>query len=234
MVVDHTGSVVFGTLIVEKGQNDLYLVAYILMRLIGRLAFPLFCFLISEGVNYTHNLKQYVCRLWMFACISEVPYDFMRGTIWNPNAQNVGITLALAATAELIAHTSSINRFVCYGIASGIAAFLHADYGAAGVALIFLLISSKDKQKKIAAAICGSTYSVYYMFTQLHMGYLFITMSTVLIGTILYWIIRHYSPVVHKQKPRRFPKYWFYAVYPGHMLVLGMFLQIIYKTLDIT
>ena len=52
---------------------------------IGRLAFPIFAFMIVEGYFKTSNLKRYVGRLFIFAIISEIPYNLMMGdSIFNP------------------------------------------------------------------------------------------------------------------------------------------------------
>ena len=41
---------------------------------IGRLAFPIFAFQISEGYLHTKNLKKYFLRLFLFALISQIPF----------------------------------------------------------------------------------------------------------------------------------------------------------------
>ena len=61
MLIDHIGAVLFP-----------YELGY---RIIGRIAFPIFCFLIVEGFSHTRDVRRYMVRLGIFALISELPYD---------------------------------------------------------------------------------------------------------------------------------------------------------------
>ncbi|MDY3281602.1 TraX family protein [Dysosmobacter sp.] len=57
---------------------------------VGRLAFPIFAFLLVEGYFHTHSLKRYAGRLFLFALLSEVPFDLVMGsTVFYPVHQNV-------------------------------------------------------------------------------------------------------------------------------------------------
>ena len=112
MLVDHIGASCIEAGILTPGLDagtlsQDTLSAYPLYRLdmvlrfTGRLAFPLFCFLLVEGFVHTHNVKGYLGRLVLFGILSEVPFDlaFFR-TPFDPSAQNVYWTLALAARTD--------------------------------------------------------------------------------------------------------------------------------------
>ena len=112
MLVDHIGASCIEAGILTPGLDagtlsQDTLSAYPLYRLdmvlrfTGRLAFPLFCFLLVEGFVHTHNVKGYLGRLVLFGLLSEVPFDlaFFR-TPFDPSAQNVYWTLALAANTD--------------------------------------------------------------------------------------------------------------------------------------
>ena len=111
MLVDHIGASCIEAGILTPGLDigtlsrdtlstyPLYRLDMVL-RFTGRLAFPLFCFLLVEGFVHTHNVKGYLGRLVLFGLLSEVPFDlaFFR-TPFDPSAQNVYWTLALGVLA---------------------------------------------------------------------------------------------------------------------------------------
>lgn len=115
------------------------------LRMIGRLAFPIFCFQIVEGFLHTKDVKRYAKRLLGFAFISEIPFDLAVFNTWFcPQYQNVFLTLFLGLTA-----IAAVNRFEKEGslwkqaaamaLCCGLAQLLKADYGAFGVFFILLL-----------------------------------------------------------------------------------------------
>ena len=104
MLIDHTGAAVVGTIITlgnyRTADYELYgtlSTLYRLMRGIGRLAFPVFCFLLVEGFFHTRSVRKYCERLFLFALISEFPFDFAlkpSAVFWNK--QNVYFTLLIS------------------------------------------------------------------------------------------------------------------------------------------
>lgn len=76
-------------------NRNLYLIDNV-MRLIGRLGFPLFAFLLVQGFTHTHNRLKYVLRMALFCIIAEVPFNLAIGcTVSNPYFQSVFFTLTI-------------------------------------------------------------------------------------------------------------------------------------------
>ncbi len=70
------------------------------MRLVGRVAFPLFAFMIAEGAVHTRDRKKYALRLLLLAVISEIPFNLVAGRTWFfPADQNTVFTLLLGLLA---------------------------------------------------------------------------------------------------------------------------------------
>ena len=70
------------------------------MRLMGRVAFPLFAFMIAEGAVHTRDRRRYALRLLLLAVISEIPFDLVAGGTWLFLAdQNTVFTLLLGLLA---------------------------------------------------------------------------------------------------------------------------------------
>jgi hypothetical protein len=101
MLIDHIGAAILyegillprAPIIIGTPLHKLYLF-YRVLRFIGRIAFPIFCFLLIQGFLYTSNRKRYVTRLGIFALISEIPFDLaLNNRILEFTHQNVFFTL---------------------------------------------------------------------------------------------------------------------------------------------
>ena len=82
MVFDHVG--------------DMFFPDMMWLRMVGRLAMPIFAFCITEGYIHTRNRNKYLLRMGIFALVSEVPFDLaFEGNI-NITHQNIMLTFFIA------------------------------------------------------------------------------------------------------------------------------------------
>ena len=195
MTIDHTGITLL------RGTQY-----YDICRNIGRLAFPIFCFLITEGFTKTRDVKKYALRLLIFACISEIPFNYMLDGRWfSFKHQNVFFTLLLGLL--LIWWYSYFNLKNRYYIAlAGVPAFmavaylLKTDYSWWGVMLIFLFYAFKDKLL-YAAGFTGASMLLYG-------------------GREKYAVFSLVPIMLYNGKKGHSIKYFFYAYYPLHIIIL--------------
>lgn len=108
------------------------------LRVLGRISFPIFCYLLTQGVKHTHDVRKYALRLLLAAVLSEFPYDmlFYGEITWRH--QNVLFTL-LIALAMLVLARGQYGRPIMFLISFVLAEGLCTDYGGWGIALVALL-----------------------------------------------------------------------------------------------
>lgn len=115
MLIDHIGAIILMRALIWYGIFDAIgtpteaafieahaglFYTYVVFRQLGRIAFPIFCFLLVQGFLHTHNLKKYLSRLFLFALVSEVPFDLgILGVPFDWRFQNVYFTLFLGVLA---------------------------------------------------------------------------------------------------------------------------------------
>lgn len=153
MFIDHTGATVLRAILRLPSvsgvpqQRELWQNIYNLSRDIGRFAFPIFCFLIVEGFTHTRNARKYAMRLFIFALISEIPFDIaLKGSWYFPAKQNVYFTLLIGllvmmTIAWLTQQETKNVLLAILPIAAGmyLAQLIDTDYNYKGVFLIAVL-----------------------------------------------------------------------------------------------
>lgn len=239
MLIDHVGaSLLYGHAVYPAGwlggtrygwgegiwSRDFYMA----LRVIGRLAFPIFCFLLIEGLIHTRNRWKYFSRLALFALISEIPFDLaFKRTWWNLNNQNVFFTLALglgaAAAWDWLTEGKSPNcrplralAAILTAAAAALAAmWLKSDYGALGVVLILVMYLLRDHPwaRDLLA------FAVLVMMVLLEHSH-----WIEVFGALSFPLMHLYNNQRGRQN-----KYFFYLFYPVHLLLLSGLLSLIIR-----
>lgn len=113
---------------------------FILSAVIGRLAFPIFCFLLVEGYAHTRSVRGYALNLLVFALISIVPYNLAHGGHWHWQGFNVLFTLLFGLLSiHAIERQPKVQASVITLGLALLAFVIASNYGARGVAYIVLL-----------------------------------------------------------------------------------------------
>lgn len=200
---------------------------------IGRIAFPLFAFMIVEGYFRTKNLKQYVLRLLVFALLSEIPFDLATGSrIFYPIHQNVLWSFLISIglihwnekmKGKLWAQIAVGALTVVIGYIAGLVTMV--DFYHAGIltVLVFYFFRGRKWWCYLGQLVC-----LWYINTEMLGGFayeiqfagqthFFIRQSLALLALIPIWLYRgkqgYHSRAI---------QYANYAFYPVHLLVLGV------------
>lgn len=127
------------------------------LRVIGRLAFPIYCFLLAEGIHYTKNPKGYGLRILVGLALSEVPFDllFFGRLTWGH--QNVMVTLLLGYLYGMVQKRASDLgiRIILLLPFLFLAEWLRTDYGGWGVAMVGLFVLTRDMPNRAIWQVLG-------------------------------------------------------------------------------
>lgn len=174
-----------------------------LFHYIGRTAFPLFAFLITEGAVHTSDRKRYGINLLIFAIISEIPWNLVHCGEITHYRQNVFFTLLLgyAGICVIDRFKADLKKTGTYLLGLLIISILfRADYGCFGFGYIIMLYMLRER--KVIMSIAGAC-----VLPSRWIG------GTAFIPIMLYNGKRGFAK--HK-----WAKYAFYAFYPLHLLFL--------------
>ncbi len=206
------------------------------MTCVGRLAFPIFIFLIVEGYFHAHHFPKYLFRLFVFALLSEIPFDLMlSGSIFYPAHQNVLWEMILIL---LCIHymerektlrprwLSAAVQLIILGSFCLLAEFLRLDYGKTGIlagAVLYLFRGNTWKHRLCQLAGFVLVFIVLYRgyMLQIPIGNMVLSLPREGLAVLSLPFLWLYSG---KQGPHnKAIQYAFYAFYPIHLLVLWMF-----------
>lgn len=213
MVLDH----LWGTIV---SGNDW-------MTYLGRLTFPIFAFLISEGFLHTSNVKKYILRLLGFALVSEIPFNFFYGGNWfYPYHQNVMFTLLLGLLAIAVidrAKKDKKAKSVLLLIPISLASFIgFPDYGFWGyLTVIAFYLFRGFRFAPVLQLIAMILFHFVLPEGQNIVFELFErTFEVPIQGFAVFSLIPIWLYNGKKGKGGKILQYGFYAFYPVHMIIL--------------
>lgn len=183
MVIDHVGLFFF---------ND-----YWVFRAIGRLAFPLFAYQIAQGCLYTSNMEKYILRLFIFACISQVPYVLLFGTL----SFNIIFNFLMAV---ILIYAVNHKKYILVPFAL-IFAWM-SSYGLYGVAIVLIFYFFESRVRLIVPAFILAT-----------LIYIVDTLALLQIFAVLALFVLY---VPYKMPSVKLNKYVFYWFYPVHIILI--------------
>lgn len=202
MLIDHIGALFF------PGMDSL--------RIIGRISFPIFCFLLVEGANYTRNPAKYAMRLLAGAVISELPFDLAFSGRVNPESCSVMVTLLLGYGAVLsMERVSGIWKGIVVLPFFFLAEWLRTDYAGNGIAIIVWLALVRELEK-------GELWRCAGLVVLLWFGYE-VSFGPVRIPIELYGLLCLIPIHFYRGEKRTVSKlvqWGFYGFYPAHLWVL--------------
>lgn len=204
MIIDHYGAIF---------QEDM-----MIFRMIGRIAFPIYCFLLVEGYFHTSNFKKYAQRLLLFALISEIPFDLAFFNQVGFVHQNIFFTLFIGLITIYILdnkvvkfNNNEIIETACILAviisACILAVLLKVDYDAMGIVYILTFYFTRNQQKPKKFIITS------IMMIIVNFSSVFIQQLSLL---ALPFIYKYNGSLGAKNK---FLQISFYAVYPLHLLI---------------
>lgn len=195
MVIDHLGAIFFP----EIGS----------LRIIGRVAFFLYAFMIAEGIYHTKNIKKYIYKLFLWAIISEIPFDFaFFGKVFYFDLQNIFWTLLISVIPLSFFrenHNIYLKLFLLIS-APIIALLLKFDYSWYGVLLIYCFYFFKNKYlyQTMLISYLSFTFAITSFFFQIFF----------FLGLIPTWF---YNGKLGKKTGN-----WYYSFYAIHIAVFGI------------
>lgn len=209
------------------------------MTCVGRIAFPIFAFMIAEGCHYTHNMKKYMLRMLLFALVSEIPFDLMvSGLKFYPYHQNVMWTFLEAMLCiYAVENVKKLNKpwltmivytlVVIFGALIGFVTFV--DYYGAGVLTVLVFYFFRERKPLniiiqfallwwLNVEVVGG---YYYDVEILGHSFEIVQQGIALLAFIPILLYRGRQGLHTKGF-----QYFCYAFYPVHCLVLWIIMQI--------
>lgn len=188
----------------------------ILTNYFGRLAFPLYAFLLTEGYVHTKDLKKYYYRMIIFAIISQIPFMLFRTLVGEWKMLNIMFTLLLGLIAITV-YDKEKRKYISIPIIIlliWMGKILKVDYGWYGVTTVILLYLLKNNKSFIPFSYLLLLIVYYYSRIKSF------NFGTEIILYILFSWSSTFIMMIYNGKEGKKLKYFYYIFYPLHMIVI--------------
>lgn len=202
MTIDHVGLVL--------------LPHFPVLRIIGRLSFPIYAYLIGEGCRHTRNLALYFRNMALLAMACQIGSYVATGSLYQSVLVSFSLSIGLIwlltnakcpplVNTLLFSAGIGFSLFLCYGLPTLLPGTDFAiDYGFIGILLPILAWLGKDKWVRLACFGSGlAALAMYY-------------------GGIQVWCLAALIPLAlyNGQRGKGTWKYLFYLYYPAHLVII--------------
>lgn len=202
---------------------------------LGRLAFPIFAFMVVEGYLHTHNYRKYIVRMLIFAVISEIPYDLMKNKeVFDRFDQNVLWTFLLALlcirSIDFVKSKGKKWVYIFTAVIVSIIGYMlgtefDVDYGGMGVLMVLIFYFFHDRKWRcmllqfvflliinaLFLGVFGNTVIAYVFGQRIEVP----LQGFAMLSLIPIWL--YHGRQGYHSKPFQ---YICYAFYPVHMIIL--------------
>lgn len=212
MFIDHFNKAIITPFLTGTGPM---VIITTIFDILGRIAFPIFAFMIVEGFFKTKSRWSYLRNLLIFAVISEIPYDmFQSAEFVNTWSQNILWGLALGLFTIMV-----IDKLKAYIKKRPLWVF---------VSLLIIALSS------LGSMLISSDYE-YYAIIIIYLYYLFYDKRLVASGLgylviikEIYAILGFATVLLYNGEKGKQNKIFNYLFYPVHLLIFGI-IRMIFK-----
>ena len=211
MLIDHVGVVFMPSF----ANYDLYYA----LRMIGRLAFPIYCFLLAEGVAHTKNPVKYGLRLFAGALLAEIPFDLALFGEISWAHQSVMVTLFLGFGLALIMQKLDRTKLVPVIVFAFLAELFRTDYGAWGIFMIALFVMTRERKDRNNLQLIGMVIICWFMNSAA------VSVFGIRIPIELFAVLALIPIFLYTGKKHTGSKavqIMFYLFYPVHLMVLHL------------
>ena len=230
MLIDHIGAVLVYSLYLSAWNAGNYALSnqmariYTSMRIIGRIAFPIYCFLLVEGFHHTRNIRKYITRLAICMVLAEIPFDLaLSGYIDWSSSSTMGTLLLGCLMMVGMNCFPGFWKLLAIPPFYGIAELLGTDYGGKGILLIAMLALTKDLPREKLLRTIGFVICLWFGAT--------VQVGSVEIPMELFGLIGLIPMLLYDGKKLTHNKWiqWsFYLFYPVHLLVLWIIEELLF------